>query len=405
MQDQISSATSTMVETCGEQEKVCNITMQDVAGGTTTPEGGTTVRTTCGKKYSINATPSSGYKFASWTRVSGQGLLGDASSASTTITPTSNVTIKPSYTKNTTSCAVTVIPSTGVSGATVSEYTVSVYNDETGDEVYYKEVTGSSNTTFNVSEGTYYADDYNCKITTSSGSVKSYESSYDSRDFVCNGSPITMNLTCGKAQTVNNNCSINVTSDSLDPEIFSGNSISITLSSDKGYYKTATLNEDNYYTYEFTNLACGDKYDLDYTEPSYNEDVAYVNMSLSKFEFPTVLNGSDSSNLSITTRKQVYLIMEYEDEGHNIDGLRNLAITVRLADSNGNTKWPFGSKLSSFKATVYSQSIHSYIYFTLTPSSPSVTQHITEDFKQQHVPVISDYDSPPAGYAINVQNP
>lgn len=72
------------------------VTVKAGSGGTAS--GGGTVEK--GSSTNISATPSSGYSFKGWSLISGTGILGNASSSSTSFEPTSDATVTAEFKKN-----------------------------------------------------------------------------------------------------------------------------------------------------------------------------------------------------------------------------------------------------------------------------------------------------------------
>lgn len=75
------------------------LTMANDGHGTTTPAGSVSVGS--GVATSIAATPASGYVFANWTVTSGTATIANPSSASTTVTLSSNATVRANFTATT----------------------------------------------------------------------------------------------------------------------------------------------------------------------------------------------------------------------------------------------------------------------------------------------------------------
>ena len=83
------------------------ITSDPFYGGTTTPAS-PKENITSGTPVSISATPASGYIFDNWTVTSGSATISNANSATTTVTSTSNATIKANFTQQSTQSACAV---------------------------------------------------------------------------------------------------------------------------------------------------------------------------------------------------------------------------------------------------------------------------------------------------------
>jgi len=98
------SSASTTVTLSGNATITANFTQQytltvnrsPTAGGTTTPAS-SQANISAGTAVNISTTVNTGYKFVNWTVVSGTATFGNANSASTTVTLSSNATIRANY--------------------------------------------------------------------------------------------------------------------------------------------------------------------------------------------------------------------------------------------------------------------------------------------------------------------
>jgi uncharacterized protein (TIGR02145 family) len=94
------------------------------AGGTTTPSSSQSV--TAGTPVSISASASSGYRFVNWTVTSGTATFGNSSNANTTVTLSSNATIRANFEQTTTTVTLTVNRSPTAGGTTTPSSSQSV---------------------------------------------------------------------------------------------------------------------------------------------------------------------------------------------------------------------------------------------------------------------------------------
>jgi len=104
--------------------KSYTLTMSSGTGGSTSPAG--TLTLDHGESQTISATPSSGYSFKNWSVVSGSAAISDSSSPSTSVSITSNATVRAIF--SVTAYTLTMSSSTG--GSTYPSGTVSLESGE-----------------------------------------------------------------------------------------------------------------------------------------------------------------------------------------------------------------------------------------------------------------------------------
>lgn len=286
--------------------KQCKVTMQNSSGGTTTPAGGTTTSVDCGFPLTITAKANSGYKFSTWEKVSGNGSFRNAKTASTMFTPTSDSTIKATFTGGTGKIKVTLkSDGSGCSHGTYMDIMKATVVARGNNKNYTINI-GPSNPpmsgTVSVPAGNYVLTNtaFDPTLSCMAGDCSTYEEikvlslSPTNVTVPANGTAeATLLVGCNG---IGNTCAINLIGDGGF-----GGQVNAEVKLSGGASKSATLNSSNGYKATWSGLTCGKQYTVSAT--------AVLSSSANKEAWAdAVLSATaDPSRFTLQAKQDVYI--------------------------------------------------------------------------------------------------
>jgi uncharacterized repeat protein (TIGR02543 family) len=273
----VSLSTNATIRANFAQTFTLTMSSMPTAGGTTSPAS-SQANISAGTPVSISATANSGYTFNNWTVVSGTATFANANSATTTVTLSSNATIRANFTQNSTqpTTVTLTINRSPTAGGTVTPASGGTHNSGTPINIEATATNGYTFTNWTVTSGTATFANATASVTT----VTLSTSATIVANFTQQGQTQTYTLTINREPTAggtvipasggthNANTPVNITATAASGYTFNNWTVTsgtATIASPNSASTTVTLSSNATISANFTESGSSDDGFLEFT--------------------------------------------------------------------------------------------------------------------------------------------